>query len=602
MVNEIMCGIVGGVLQQQPIKDILLNGLTLLEYRGYDSAGICLLTPSLKLCKSVGKVSALKEQAAPLANGSIGIAHTRWATHGPANERNAHPHISRETLSIVHNGIIENHAELKEKLKQKGYEFTSETDSEVIAHLISESAESNDFLSAVQHCVAELKGSFAIAAIHEDHPNTLIIAAKQSPLLIGIHSHGHLIASDLLALSQECSSYLCLHDGDVAKITHDKVELYNYEGKRVKRATHHIQGSYTPAQLGSHKHFMHKEIHEQPHLLEHQIKHHHTTLMNPSTDGIIKHQQIEIIACGSSYHSGVVGQYWLEQYARIPVKTHIASEYHYRNPVINPSALTLLISQSGETADTIAALKFLEPSKPKLIMSLCNVMQSSLARASDLTLPSLCGSEIGVAATKSFSAQLISLAFLTLLFTQKNKPLFAQLSNDIDALPDVLEKTLLLESNIKEFSQALDHADRIIYLGRHALYPIAMEGALKLKEITYIHAEAYAGGELKHGPLALIDDQCPTIALVHPGHIAKKMISNIEEILARNGPVLVVGPSSLALPKHENLSHLVIPDVSTFMAPVVYSVVLQLLAYHVALRKGLDIDKPRNLAKCVTVE
>ncbi len=608
-----MCGIVGAVAQRNVVP-ILLEGLQRLEYRGYDSAGLAVRQAdgNLARIRAVGKVAMLRqlETSNPI-QGDLGIAHTRWATHGMPAERNAHPHMSGEKVAVVHNGIIENHAELREELKAKGYFFTSETDTEVIAHLLAHLLESEaDLLRAVQQAVKHLVGAYGLAVSSPDEPDRLVVARAGSPLVVGLGVGENFIASDVFALLPVTQRFVFLEEGDIAEIRRDGIRVFDVAGKPAQRPERISQISASTADKGPYAHYMLKEIFEQPsviaetlegrihkgRLLEESFGHEARALFD-------KTRGVHIIACGTSYHAGLVARYWLEEIG-IPCAVEVASEYRYRKVVVPEGTLFLSISQSGETADTLAALRFAKSAGYVGSLTLCNVPESSLTRESDVALMTRAGPEIGVASTKAFTTQLTALRLVTLALARR-RGLAAEeekrLVDELHALPRQVEVVLELSEAIRAMSAAFADKQDALFLGRGAFYPIALEGALKLKEISYIHAEAYPAGELKHGPLALVDASMPVVCALPDDPLLDKVLSNLQEVRARGGELFLFSDHKvkIELDRYQNLT---LADIYPSTAPIVYSVPLQLLAYHVAVLKGTDVDQPRNLAKSVTVE
>jgi glucosamine--fructose-6-phosphate aminotransferase (isomerizing) len=608
-----MCGIVGAVAQRNVVP-ILIEGLRRLEYRGYDSAGIAVRDAHghLQRIRSVGKVAELQKrlEREPIG-GELGIAHTRWATHGIPAERNAHPHMSGERVALVHNGIIENHAELRRRLEAEGFRFTSETDTEVIAHLLASLLKTEpDLLAAVRRAARELVGAYALAVMRPEEPDRLIVARAGSPLVIGVGKGEHFIASDVFALLPVTQHFMFLEEGDIAEIRRDGVTVYDAAGHKVERPIRQSTVSATTADKGPYRHYMLKEIFEQPaviaetlegriykgRLLEESFGHEAKRLLDRT-------QAVHIIACGTSYHAGLVARYWLEEVG-IPCNVEVASEYRYRRVVVPPNALFVTISQSGETADTLAALRGAKRAGYLGTLTICNVPESSLTRESDVAVMTRAGPEIGVASTKAFTTQLVVLRLLTLALARRQGMNAAQektLVDELHALPRQVEVVLQLNDAIEAMARAFGEKQHALFLGRGTFYPIALEGALKLKEISYIHAEAYPAGELKHGPLALVDADMPVICALPRGPLLDKVLSNLQEVRARGGQLFLFSDKDvhIELDKFENLT---LADICPSTAPIVYSVPLQLLAYHVAVRRGTDVDQPRNLAKSVTVE
>jgi glutamine---fructose-6-phosphate transaminase (isomerizing) len=597
-----MCGIIGAVFKCPQSLELITRSLKLLEYRGYDSAGIAYLNnQELIYEKTLGKVSALATAVNTHPPSATALAHTRWATHGKPSVINAHPQVSHETIAIAHNGIIENHSELKKLLQKNQYIFQSETDTEVIAHLLHYlSQKHTHWLKAVQETCKMLEGSYALAIINKQRPNTLIGVSQHSPLVVGLSSQGYFLASDMLAIAQHTQKFIYLEEGDICELTPTACNMFSANGSPKITRVHQLESGPSTVYLENHKHYMHKEIHEQPQCVQQQLnKYNKTPALIPNS--LKKPKQIHIIACGSSYHAGLVAKYWIEELANIPCHVEVSSESRYRKKAFQKDDIILSISQSGETADTLAAIKNALSNHPSLQhLSLCNVPESALPRSATACLFIHSGKEIGVAATKTFTNQLTAL--LTYCHTACPSLLAQKIKMDLDQLPKLIQQCLDLEPFIINIANKLIDTKHLMYLGRGSLYPIAMEGSLKLKEISYIHSEAYPGGELKHGPLAIIDKDFPTVALVDDGPTQKKMLSNLEEISARHGPIVVI----TTLPKEKItvpcLDILEIPSCPKLIAPMVFNIPLQLLAYHIANNKGLDVDQPRNLAKCVTVE
>ncbi|WP_287124508.1 glutamine--fructose-6-phosphate transaminase (isomerizing) [Chromohalobacter sp.] len=610
-----MCGIVGAVAARH-VQEILLEGLRRLEYRGYDSAGIAVLSDDARLNRqrAVGKVAALEEKLEDNAlKGNLGIAHTRWATHGRPSEQNAHPHQSGDSLAVVHNGIIENHEALKGELEAQGYVFTSETDTEVIAHLLSrEFTLAQDLLQAVQRSVALLEGAYALAVMHRAQPDVVIGARKGSPLVVGVGIGEAFLASDPLALLQVTDRFIYMQEGDVVRLSQGgSIELFDAGGERVERPAQIFEHGDGVTSKGGYRHFMLKEIHEQSQViaatLEGRLGDHQVLVNSFGTDaeqlfrGV---RQVHIIACGTSYHAGMVARYWIEKLAGVPTQVEVASEYRYREVVVPEGTLFVTLSQSGETADTLAALRFAKQRDYRGSLAICNVPGSSLVRESDLTLMTQAGPEIGVASTKAFTTQLVALMLLALALGRVRgaNGEHAPIVQGLRELPGVINQVLALDGEIERLSMAFAEKHHALFLGRGAHFPIAQEGALKLKEISYIHAEAYPAGELKHGPLALVDSEMPVIAVAPNDELLEKLKSNLQEVRARGGELFVFADESIRMETNEHLHVLRVPAISEALAPIVYTIPLQLLAYHVAVLKGTDVDQPRNLAKSVTVE
>ncbi|TFH87528.1 glutamine--fructose-6-phosphate transaminase (isomerizing) [Billgrantia azerbaijanica] len=611
-----MCGIVGAVAQRN-VEGILLEGLKRLEYRGYDSAGMAVVTPdgALTHSRAVGKVAALAERLAetPMA-GRCGVAHTRWATHGRPTEENAHPHLSGERLAVVHNGIIENHESLRRELVAAGYRFASQTDTEVVAHLIDRHyRQTHDLLSAVQQALARVEGAYALAVVHADEPEVIVGARKGSPLVVGVGIDEAFLGSDPLALLQVTDRFHYLQEGDVVRLADGgRIEIFDASGAAVERAVHTFEHGDGAASKGGYRHFMLKEIHEQPAVIAATLEGRlaeHTALVEtfgPQARALFERvRQVHIVACGTSYHAGLVARYWLERYAGVPVQVEVASEYRYRQVVVPEDTLFVTLSQSGETADTLAALRFARERGYLASLAICNVPGSSLVRESDLTLMTQAGPEIGVASTKAFTTQLVALMLLTLALGRTRglaEALQAELTAALRGLPRLVEQVLALDPEIEALSSAFAEKQHALFLGRGAHFPIALEGALKLKEISYIHAEAYPAGELKHGPLALVDSEMPVISVAPNDELLDKLKSNLQEVRARGGELFVFADEQIGLEEETDVHILRLPHVHDALTPILYTVPLQLLSYHVAVLKGTDVDQPRNLAKSVTVE
>ncbi|MDW7745322.1 glutamine--fructose-6-phosphate transaminase (isomerizing) [Halomonas sp.] len=611
-----MCGIVGAVAERN-VQGILLEGLKRLEYRGYDSAGMAVLAPEgrLQRRRALGKVAALEERlvAEPLP-GHSGIAHTRWATHGRPSEANAHPHQSGERLAVVHNGIIENHEALRRELEAEGYAFTSETDTEVIAHLLErESREAGDLLTAVRRVLARLDGAYALGVIHAEEPDVVIGARKGSPLVVGVGIDEAFLASDPLALLQVTDRFIYLQEGDAVRLSAcGRIEVFDAAGLAVEREVQTFEHGDGAASKGDYRHFMLKEIHEQPMViaaaLEGRLGERSVLVesFGPEAEALFRQvRQIHIVACGTSYHAGMVARYWLERYAGVPVQVEVASEYRYRQVVVPEGTLFVTLSQSGETADTLAALRFARERGYLASLAICNVPGSSLVRESDLTLMTQAGPEIGVASTKAFTTQLTALMLLTLALGRVRglaEAEQASLVQGLRELPGLVSRVLELDPAIERLSMAFAEKHHALFLGRGAHFPIALEGALKLKEISYIHAEAYPAGELKHGPLALVDSEMPVISVAPNDELLDKLKSNLQEVRARGGELFVFADEQVGLNEEEHVHVLRLPHVHEALAPILYTLPLQLLSYHVAVLKGTDVDQPRNLAKSVTVE
>lgn len=614
-----MCGIVGAVAERN-IANILLEGLKRLEYRGYDSAGLTVIRDGeLHRERQVGKVQALVdavEASTDFFDGHIGIAHTRWATHGEPAQRNAHPHVSGK-IAVVHNGIVENYAELKKELIAKGYEFTSQTDTEVVAHLIHDIYEqTNDLLEAVRAVIPKLHGAFALGIIHVDTPDELVAVRLGSPLVIGVGIGENFIASDQLALLPVTNRFMYLEEGDIAKLTRDSIKVY-VDGEEVSREVHEIDAKQHNADKGEFKHYMLKEIYEQPdavaRTLEMAIDNRQASALRDDflarneaqLSGV---QHVQIIACGTSYHAGMVAKYWFESLMRLSCSVEVASEFRYRNPVVLDNSLVICISQSGETADTLSALREIKKQNPAGLVSLalCNVPTSSLVRETDIFLPTLAGPEIGVASTKAFTTQLVALMLLVLKTGAVQQRIdsanLSTLLGELQKLPGQLYASLHLDAPIKAMAEHFEDKKSCLFLGRGLQFPIALEGALKLKEISYIHAEGYAAGELKHGPLALVDKDMPIVVLAPKDSMLDKLKANMQEVHARHGELFVFASEDSHINAEDRLHVVYVKAVCETLAPIVYSVPIQLLSYHVAVMRGTDVDQPRNLAKSVTVE
>jgi len=610
-----MCGIVGAVADRDIIP-ILLEGLRRLEYRGYDSAGIAAVTDGhLQRCRRLGKVAELESalDTAPLT-AAIGIAHTRWATHGAPSESNAHPHMSGDDLAIVHNGIIENHEQLREELTGLGYVFETETDTEVIVHRIHHYLKSgSDLLAAVRATVVDLEGAYALVVISQDYPDRIILARRAMPVVIGLGDKENFVASDVAALLPVTRKFIILEEGDVADVRKDSITVFDIAGQPVQRAITTSKLSADAANKDGYQHYMLKEIHEQPNGVAQTLE---ARVINgrlldaafgpDSTIAFAKTECVHIVACGTSYHAGAVARYFIEQICKLPCSVDIASEYRYRSPVVPANTLFVTLSQSGETADTLAALHLAKQAGYLSTLAICNVPESSLVRESDLVMLTRAGPEIGVASTKAFTTQLVALAMLIIALDMHHggapdriKGLIAKLLE----IPRLIEQTLTLDAEMHDLAEYFADKHHALFLGRGVLHPIAMEGALKLKEISYIHAEAYPAGELKHGPLALVDADMPVVTVAPNNDLLEKLKSNLMEVRARGGELIVFADPDAGIESSDGVRVIQMPQhVSYFQAPVVYTVPLQMLAYHVAVLKGTDVDQPRNLAKSVTVE
>ena len=610
-----MCGIVGAVAQRD-VAEILINGLHRLEYRGYDSAGVAVVDPNHELhrVRCLGKVKALDEAVAvkPLIGGT-GIAHTRWATHGEPSEANAHPHTSGD-FAVVHNGIIENHEELRELLKSRGYVFNSQTDTEVIAHLVNwEMRTASNLLEAVQKTVKQLTGAYGMVVLDREHPEHLVAARSGSPLVIGLGIGENFLASDQLALLSVTRRFIYLEEGDIAEITRRTVDIYDANGQKVEREVHESNLENDAAEKGKFRHFMQKEIYEQPNALintmEGRILHNNVivnAIGNGASEILEKVEHIQIVACGTSYNAGMTARYWFEALAGVSCDVEIASEFRYRKFVTRPNSLLVTISQSGETADTLAALRLAKEKGYMAALTICNVSSSSLVRESDLAFMTRAGVEVGVASTKAFTTQLATLLMLVTAIGKVKGNISSEQEVEIvkalQSLPAEVEKALAFDKDIEVLAEDFAEKNHALFLGRGEFYPIAMEASLKLKEISYIHAEAYAAGELKHGPLALIDADMPVIVVAPNNELLEKVKSNIEEVRARGGQLYVFADKEAGFTPSEGMKIITMPKVNEIIAPIFYTVPMQLLSYHVALIKGTDVDQPRNLAKSVTVE
>ena len=610
-----MCGIVGAVAQRD-VAEILINGLHRLEYRGYDSAGVAVVNEhhELQRVRCLGKVKALDEAVSekPLIGGT-GIAHTRWATHGEPSETNAHPHVSG-TFAVVHNGIIENHEELRALLKSRGYVFLSQTDTEVIAHLVEWEMRSTDsLLEAVKKAVKQLTGAYGMVVMDSRYPEHLVAARSGSPLVIGLGIGENFLASDQLALLSVTRRFIFLEEGDIAEITRRTVDIYDTYGNKVEREIHESNLENDAAEKGKFRHFMQKEIYEQPtaliNTMEGRLNRENVivdSIGNGAKDILEKVEHIQIVACGTSYNAGMVARYWFESLAGVSCDVEIASEFRYRKFVTRPNSLLITLSQSGETADTLAALRLAKEKGYMAALTICNVAGSSLVRESDLAFMTRAGVEVGVASTKAFTTQLAALLMLVTALGKVKGHISAEKEHEIikamQSLPAEIEKALAFDTEIEALAEDFAEKHHALFLGRGAFYPIAVEASLKLKEISYIHAEAYAAGELKHGPLALIDADMPVIVVAPNNELLEKVKSNIEEVRARGGQLYVFADKEAGFTPSEGMKIITMPKVNDIIAPIFYTIPMQLLSYHVALIKGTDVDQPRNLAKSVTVE
>lgn len=609
-----MCGIVGGIAQRNVVP-ILLEGLKRLEYRGYDSAGLAVVADKhIYRQRQIGKVKGLEDLIVETPfSGNIGIAHTRWATHGKPSTQNAHPHICNNKIAVVHNGIIENHQALRDRQKEQGYQFSSETDTEVIAHQVYQELEQADsLLQAVKNTIKHLDGAYALGVLSRDDENTLITCRKGSPLVIGLGIGEYFIASDVAALLPVTQRFIFLEEGDIAELKIDSLIIYDQHDQIVQRPVKESSLTADAVDKGEYRHYMLKEIYEQPHAISETLE--GRFIENKLQDYVFGHnageifdkvKAVQILACGTSFHSGLVAEYWFEKLARVLCRVEVASEFRYRKPVLSEDTLIVTISQSGETADTLAALKEAKRLGAKYALSICNVPESSLVRESDLVLMTRAGPEIGVASTKAFTTQLVALMMLVMAVGRRfslTPETEQEITSELFKLPRIIEDVLQIDDEIKTLSEQFSEKNHALFLGRGTHYPIAMEGALKLKEISYIHAEAYPAGELKHGPLALIDAEMPVVTVAPNNSLLEKLKSNIQEVSARGGQLIVFLDESISTEADDNVQIVRIPKVNNYIAPIVYVIPLQLLSYHVAILKGTDVDQPRNLAKSVTVE
>lgn len=612
-----MCGIVGAVAQRS-VTDILLEGLRRLEYRGYDSAGVAVIDSDYQISRTraLGKVAELTEKLmTEPAHGSIGIAHTRWATHGVPSERNAHPHLSSDRIAVVHNGIIENFEALREDLTSKGYRFDSDTDTEVVVHLIDTFLETGvTLLEAVNLATKELRGAYALGVISKDDPDHLIAVRQGSPLVLGLGIGEYFIGSDIQALLPVTNRFIYLENGDSVEMGRGGFKVFDEAGNQVERPIKESSASSMDADLGEYRHFMLKEIYEQPAAIQNTLAGRvdlenvrDCIAGNPDKleQVFAQIKEVQIIACGTSFHSGLTAKYWIESLTDLPCQVEVASEYRYRRQPKRDGVLVVTISQSGETADTLAALEKVKSENYLATLTVCNVPESSLTRESDFALMTVAGPEIGVASTKAFTTQLVALQLLTIALMQRdtgNAEKATEMLNNLKRLPALIEQSLQKDASIKVMSEAFIDKHHSLFLGRGELYPIAMEGALKLKEISYIHAEAYPAGELKHGPLALVDSDMPIVAVAPNTKLLEKLKSNLEEVRSRGGVLYLFADENADIAEQENIHIIRVPEMPESLVPIVYTIPLQLLSYHVAVFKGTDVDKPRNLAKSVTVE
>ena len=608
-----MCGIVAGVSRKK-VMPILLEGLRRLEYRGYDSCGVAVIDDGkIRRARSVERVHELVEQVeSEKLDGTIGIAHTRWATHGGPVVRNAHPHVAGGRIALVHNGIIENYAEIRDELAGKGVVFESQTDTEVLAHLVNFYYE-GDLLAAVEKALNRVRGAYAIAVMSKDEPGRLVAARQGSPMVLGLADDGNYVASDAMALAGVTSRFIFVEDGDVADVTLEGVKIFSHEGadyRPVVRKELHVEAFTGAAELGPYRHYMQKEIFEQPRAVGDTLEGVAgiaPSLFGEDAETIFKGvRRVLIIACGTSFYAGLTARYWLEAVAKIPCDVEVASEYRYREPMTDSETLVVTVSQSGETADTLAALKFAKSRGMEKTLAVCNVAQSALVRESRLHYITRAGVEIGVASTKAFTTQLTALYLLTLVFAKINGRLSAEAEatalTQLRHIPAALSAVLVLEPQIIAWAEKFARKEHALFLGRGMHYPIAMEGALKLKEISYIHAEAYPAGELKHGPLALVDENMPVVTIAPNDELIEKLKSNMQEVRARGGELYVFADGDSGVEPAEHMHVIRLPENYGDLSPVLHVVPLQLLAYHTALARGTDVDKPRNLAKSVTVE
>ena len=610
-----MCGIVGAVAERD-VTQILVEGLRRLEYRGYDSAGIAVLDEgdSIRHARVKGKVAGLADVMGEGFRGTTGIAHTRWATHGEPSENNAHPHICRGRVAVVHNGIIENYETLREQQKAAGHRFTSDTDTEVVVHQIYDYhfEKGQDLIVAVQSAVKDFRGAYGLGVISNDEPGRLIAARSGSPLVIGVGIGEYFIASDVAALLPVTQEFIFLEEGDIADVRRDRLTIYDVDGNKVEREARRSELTADAVGRGEYRHYMIKEIHDQPRAIADTLEGRlsQSRLLDESfgpkaremLDGV-KH--VYIIACGTSYHAGMVARYWIESLAGIPCSVEVASEFRYRNPAVPADSLVVFISQSGETADTLAALREIGEIGIQRTLAICNVAESSLVREAALSLMTRAGPEIGVASTKAFTTQLVALLMVTVAIARRNgmeEAREAEIVAELCSLPRKIEDALHLDKAICDISEQFAEKHHALFLGRGSQYPIAMEGALKLKEISYIHAESYPAGELKHGPLALVDAEMPVIVVAPNNELLEKLKANMQEVKARGGKLLVFADKEAAMEEVEGIQVLDVAPTDDIISPIIFSIPLQLLSYHVAVLKGTDVDQPRNLAKCVTVE
>ena len=610
-----MCGIVGAIAERNVVP-ILIEGLRRLEYRGYDSAGVAVLKSdqTIGLCKTVGKVAELEDKLGenPL-RGLLGVAHTRWATHGGVTEANAHPHVSGDRVAVIHNGIIENYQDIKDELEAKGYEFASETDTEVAAHLVYDYLQQGRNLTeAVREAVARFTGAFALLVVDAEDPDRIVVSRVASPLVIGLGIGENFVASGVPALLPVTQRFIYLEQGDIAEITRDAVNIFNADGEAVAREVHETQWSADSAEKGPYRHFMLKEIFEQPSALADTLYGRieggrvvADSLGPQAAEMLADVENIHIVACGTSYHAGCVAKYWIESLAGVTCQVEIASEYRYRDVVVPPKTLFLTLSPSGETADTLEALRVAKRSGYVGSLTVCNSAHSSMVRESDLVMMTQAGPEIGVASTKAFTTQLLSMLIVTLILARQRG---MSAEDEAELVPHVVhaaaavEEALQMSDELTHLAEDFAEKEHTLFLGRGPMWPIAMEGALKLKEISYIHAEAYAAGELKHGPLALIDEDMPVVVVAPNNELLDKLKSNMQVVRARGGQLYVFADRETGIDAEDGVVVIEMPHADRLIAPIVYTIPLQLLAYHVAVLKGTDVDQPRNLAKSVTVE
>lgn len=610
-----MCGIIG-VVANREVTPILLEGLRRMEYRGYDSAGMVVLNEksTFSILRTVGKVEALTQsyQKTPIS-GHSGLAHTRWATHGKPSEHNAHPIISSDHIAVVHNGIIENHEKLRAQLMKAGYSFKTETDTEVVAHLLAhEMQQGHSVFTAIQRAVKQLEGVYALGIMCKNEPEHLFAVSMGCPLVIGVGNNEYFFASDYLALVSETKDLIYLAEGDIAEVKQNALHIYNKQGQTVQRTITRIDETQDVGNKGNYPHFMQKEIFEQPsavtHTLQGRLGQDHVLVESFGTrasDLFKKINTIHIVACGSSYHAGLIARYWLESLAGVACTVEVASEYRYRRVVVPPGTLLVVISQSGETADTLAALREARKAKYEGILAICNMPNSAIVREADLVFLTRAGVEIGVASTKALLTQIVGLLLLTLALGQQRglaSTEVARIVAELNRLPSRLQAVLNLDAAIKQLAARFVNKQSTLFLGRGPQFVVALEGALKLKELSYIHAEAYPAGELKHGPLALVDADMLVVALVSNDELVEKVKSNLQEVRARGGELLLFVDEHINMPSSEGITVIPVPDAEGILAPIIYTIPLQLLAYHVAVLKGTDVDQPRNLAKSVTVE